>query len=297
MNKFQIGYFADGIWSHNALKKILKDETISIEFVCARFDRPDEELRKICIANNIEFLVEKDINSDSFYSKVKSLGLDLLVSMSFNQIFKSRLIDLPKHGTINCHAGKLPFYRGRNVLNWVLINDEKEFGISVHYIDEGIDTGDLILQESFEISENDNYKTILEIAYKKCAELLYLAINKIQHFEVIRIPQNSIHPTGFYCSIRKPGDEEIDWNKSSREIFNFVRALCTPGPQATTKLLDKTISINRATLIEGAPVYKGIPGSVLGKTKLGLLVKTGDTFVEISEFNFQGVINIGDRLI
>jgi methionyl-tRNA formyltransferase len=65
--------------------------------------------------------------------------------MSFNQIFKSEIINLPRLKTINCHAGKLPFYRSRNILNWVLINDEKEFGITVHYVDEGIDTGDIIL--------------------------------------------------------------------------------------------------------------------------------------------------------
>ena len=64
--------------------------------------------------------------------------------MSFNQILKKKIINLPHLKTINCHAGKLPFYRGRNVLNRVLINDENEFGITIHYIDEGIDTGDIV---------------------------------------------------------------------------------------------------------------------------------------------------------
>ena len=77
--------------------------------------------------------------------------------MSFNQIFKREMIDLPKYGTINCHAGKLPFYRGRNILNWALINDEKEFGITVHYMDEGIDTGDIIVQRTYPIGEEDDY--------------------------------------------------------------------------------------------------------------------------------------------
>ena len=71
---------------------------------------------------------------------------------------------MPKYGAINCHAGKLPDYRGRNILNWALINDEKEFGITVHFIDEGIDTGDIILQESFEIKDSDNYKSLLDLA-------------------------------------------------------------------------------------------------------------------------------------
>src|SRR5690606_11568598 len=115
--------------------------------------------------------------------------------------------------TINCHAGKLPYYRGRNILNWVLINDENEFGITVHYIDDGIDTGDLILQETFPITDNDNYKTLLEVAYVECGNLLYKAINKIQEGNVKPVSQSTIHSVGFYCGIRRQGDEIINWNQ------------------------------------------------------------------------------------
>ena len=66
---------------------------------------------------------------------------------------------------------KLPFYKGRNILNWVLINDEKEFGITVHYVDEGIDTGDIILQETFPIIDSDDYSTLLDKAYEECPRL------------------------------------------------------------------------------------------------------------------------------
>ncbi|MDR1522244.1 MAG: hypothetical protein LBS28_05280 [Streptococcaceae bacterium] len=85
------------------------------------------------------------MNSKEVINLLKKYNADLFISMSFNQIFKSEIINLPRLKTINCHAGKLPFYRSRNILNWVLINDEKEFGITVHYVDEGIDTGDIIL--------------------------------------------------------------------------------------------------------------------------------------------------------
>ena len=101
--------------------------------------------------------------------------------MSFNQIFKNNLINLPPLKIINCHAGKLPFYRGRNVLNWVLINDENEFGITVHFIDEGIDTGDIILQKTFKIDDTDDYQTLLSRAYKECGSILYDSILQRHH--------------------------------------------------------------------------------------------------------------------
>ena len=85
--------------------------------------------------------------------------------MSFDQIFKNEIINAINNNIINCHAGKLPFYRGRNILNWVLINDEKKFGITVHYIDEKIDCGDIILQRLFKITDQDG-RTIYDYYYR-----------------------------------------------------------------------------------------------------------------------------------
>ena len=131
MSKLQIGFFGDGPWSHEALKKLTQDDSIVVNFICARNDKPDEELKSLAKEYNVDFFTHPNINSEEFISKVSLYKCSLYVSMSFNQIFKNRLIYLPPLGSINCHAGKLPFYRGRNVLNWVLINDEKEFGITI----------------------------------------------------------------------------------------------------------------------------------------------------------------------
>jgi len=123
--------------------------------------------------------------------------------MSFNQIFKKAIIVMPHLKTINCHDGKLPFYRGRNILNWVLINDEKEFGITVHYENEGVDRGDIILQRCYAITEEDDYRTLLSSAEVNCAKDLYDAIKLIQSGKIDPIKQNTIHPVEHYCNIRK----------------------------------------------------------------------------------------------
>ena len=143
---YRIGYFADGIWAYRAFKLLIRDISLGIEFICARYDSDDETLKQYAHKYDIDYLKHPDVNSKDFSRLLKRYNCDLFVSMSFDQIFKAHIINMPRHKIINCHAGKLPFYRGRNVLNWVLINDEKEFGITVHYIDEGIDTGDIILQ-------------------------------------------------------------------------------------------------------------------------------------------------------
>ncbi|HPW79014.1 MAG TPA: formyltransferase family protein [Bacteroidales bacterium] len=173
MKKISIGYFADGPWSHKTLEKMLIDDSIEIKFIIPRNDSSDDTLARYANKLGIAYYKGVNINSSDFYHLAARYNCDLFVSMSFNQIFKKQIMSLPKLKTINCHAGKLPFYRGRDILNWVLINDEKEFGITVHYMDEGIDTGDIILQRTFPITDEDSYKTLLERSYDECANILY----------------------------------------------------------------------------------------------------------------------------
>lgn len=291
----KVGYFADGPWSHKAFEKLIKDSDIEIKFICVRFDTKDETLHNYCRKYNIPYLKHQNINSEEFIDKVAQYNCDIFVSMSFNQIFKQKIMNLPKYTTINCHAGKLPFYRGRNILNWALINDEKEFGITVHYVDDGIDTGDIILQRTYPITDKDNYATLLEKAYVECANILYDAINMFKSGSVKGKKQSEIHPVGFYCTQRQAGDERLNWNQTSREIFNFVRAICKPGPMARAVINGKEMKINRVELIDNAPVYKCITGAILQKTNENFFVKTKDSFIKVVEYEYDGRLKTGDR--
>lgn len=293
----KIGYFADGPWSHLALEKILKRNKVQVAFICVRSDSNDPVLPEMAANINVPCLKHKNINSAEFLSTLNEFKCDMYVSMSFNQIFKKEILESVSYGIINCHAGKLPFYRGRNILNWALINDEKEFGITVHHVDQGIDTGDIILQRNYPITDSDDYSTLLKVAYTGCAEILDDALNLIATDKAERIVQSTIHPVGMYCGRRAPGDEKLFWNQSSRDIFNFVRAICHPGPKATTTYKDHEVKINKVTLVEKAPIYKGTPGQILGRAGSGWLVKTLDSFVEIKEVELpEGVkLTVGER--
>lgn len=295
MKKLKIGYFADGPWSHLAFEKMINSNLIEIAFITPRFDTTDTELKEYSKKYGIDYLLTPNVNSKEYLEQVSRYGCDLFVSMSFNQIFRKTIINIPKYRTINCHAGKLPFYRGRNVLNWALINDEKEFGITVHYVDEGIDTGDIILQKNYPITDDDTYKTLLDVAYRGCAEVLFDVVKSFQSGPLVGIKQNTIHPTGMYCGMRTIGDEIIDWNQNSRELFNFVRAICSPGPQARTYLDGVEIKIESVGLVPNAPIYKGKPGQILCKTLTGtFLVKTKDSFIEI--LKHEGKLRVGKIL-
>lgn len=293
-NKIRIGYFADGIWSHNAFLKIIQDTRFEIAFIVPRYDTKDNILFSFSQKFNIPYLKTQNINSQDFLSTVKQYQCDIFVSMSFNQIFKEPLISIPPLKTINCHAGKLPRYRGRNILNWVLINDEKEFGITVHYIDSGIDTGDIILQRTYSITDDDDYSSLLSKAYTECANVLYDALLMFLSNSVAPIQQN--HQYGFYCPMRSQGDEIIDWNQTSRSIFNFIRALNAPNLGAKSYIKDQEITIYKSKIINNAPNYISTSGVIVGIDKNDLIIKTLDSTLRITDYNYKSKPKIGDRL-
>ncbi|WP_417845223.1 methionyl-tRNA formyltransferase [Thalassospira povalilytica] len=279
----RIVYFADGPWSHKAIELLIKETNISIVCIVARYPSGDERLRSVAADVGCVYRVPERVNSDEFLNELRGLNADLFVSMSYDQIFKDKITNMAPKGLINCHAGALPFYRGRNVLNWALINGESKFGVTVHYVDGGIDTGDIILQRFGDISISDTYRTLLDKAVNLCASTLCDAIELIRKDEVVPVAQNSVDPVGFYCARRVPGDELIDWNVSSERLHNFIRAITLPGPCARAFVQDQEFAIVRSEPISGAPDYIGRCGEVVGVSKRGIVVKTSDNTILITE--------------
>ncbi|CAM3891424.1 methionyl-tRNA formyltransferase [Vibrio aquimaris] len=279
----KIGYFADGPWSHLALEKIVELKNVDVAFITPRFDTQDPVLKDWSERLNVPYILHENVNSKEYIEHVSSLNADLFISMSFNQILKKEIINIPPMGFINCHAGDLPYYRGRNPLNWVLINDEPSYGITVHMVDEGIDTGDIVLKRSFEITDSDTYKTLLESAIFNCSKVLIESIELIINNKVNLIKQKDIHPVGFYCGMRRHGDESISFDNDSRTVFNFIRAITSPGPGARACVNGEEVAILTSELIDNAPSYIATVGEVVGKELNGVVVKTSDSTILITQ--------------
>jgi len=120
-----------------------------------------------------------NLNSQSFLQHCRELNIELIASVSPSQIFKEDLINLPKQGCINIHTAKLPKYRGLYPTYWAMAHGEKTLGVSIHYIEKGIDTGKIILQDELEIPSNTTLDYMLKTTKLKGAELLLEAINQI----------------------------------------------------------------------------------------------------------------------
>lgn len=279
----KIGYFADGPWSHKALEALLRNEH-EICFIVPRYDTQDLILREWSDKLNVPFLPVENVNSAQFIKLLSEFHAELFISMSFNQILKKEIIAFAPKGFINCHAGMLPFYRGRNPLNWALINGERSLGVTAHFIDEGIDTGDIIFQDIIPISNEDTYSTLLDKAIQACPTCLCKAVELLERDNFIPIRQDTIHPTGTYFGQRRVGDEVLDWHLSSERIYNFVRAITKPGPGARTFVNGKKeIAIITSRMIENAPEYISTMGEVVGKNSSGIIVKTGTSTILVTK--------------
>jgi methionyl-tRNA formyltransferase len=277
----KIGYFGDGVWAQRAFAQLIDDSRYTIAFVAVRASRPDPKLVELAAKRGIPVLLPAAVNMPESLAEIGNFKADLHVSMSYDQILRNEILALPPRGTLNCHAGALPFYRGRNPLTWALINGEKEFGITVHWVDLGIDTGDIVRQIKVPIGAADTYATLLKTAEELCADTLVKAISDVYHGTDQRIAQASIDPIGMYCCRRREGDEEIDWTAGAALIERSVRALVPPGPGARTTWKEARYAILAAEVISGARPYIGIPGEVIGKDSTGILIKTGDSFIRV----------------
>lgn len=278
-------FLGDGAWARMALEKISSSGELDIRGVILRAGRPDPALRGMAERLSVPVAVFDDINSPAASDFISSCGAELGVSMSYNQVIRKATRGLCRLGFINCHAGMLPLYRGMNIINWAILNGEKEIGVTVHFIDDGIDTGDIIAQKSVPVDDADDYGSVIEKAAPVCSELLFESLKAIASGSAARRVQS--HLPGTYFSFRRAGDEYIDWNWPSRRIFDLIRAIARPGPGAFTFADGRKLIVWKASLIPGSIDYISAPGEIVGRSGEGVAVKTGDNSILLRAVGYE----------
>ena len=223
------------------------------------------------------------LNDKGFLQRIKNLDADLGVVASFNKKLPSELLQLTKDGFINLHPSKLPDYRGGNPYSHVIINGEEESAITLHYMDENFDTGDIISQYRFSIDLNETMGTLFYRTNQMCASMLYEALDYYETHEFPRKPQ----PTGgSYIKAETLSFEKkntfIDWSKSAEEVERFIRAL-NPFIGAVTIYNGIILRINSAYVIEKK--HNFAPGTICD-TKNSLKVACGQDILEIDSIQY-----------
>jgi methionyl-tRNA formyltransferase len=240
-------------------------------------------VKECAIKNNIDvFQPQKLKNNKEVFDKLRKLNPDLIVVAAYGKILPEEILQIPRYGCINVHASLLPKYRGAAPINWAVINGEKETGITIMYMEKGLDTGDILLQKSIPILEEDNSETVHDKLAVLGGNALIEAINKMVDGALKPVKQDDSKAT--YAPILEKSIGLIDWQKSAVEIKNLVRGL-RPWPVAYTYYKGNMLKIWAAEVYS----YEGKekPGTVI-TTGSALIVKCGKDALKILEIQSEG---------
>lgn len=234
--------------------------------------------------NDIEVIQPKRMKDEEVIAKIKEINPDLIVVVAYGKILPKEIIDIPKYGIINVHSSLLPKYRGASPIHSAILNGDKESGVSIMYIEEGLDSGDVILKETCEITEDDTLGTLHDRLKELGAIGLEKALKLIEAGEVKAEKQDDSKAT-FVKPITKE-QAKIDWNNTKEVIFNQIRGL-NPFPGAYThNEKNENIKIYKSEKLEKE--YDGENGTVVEMTKKGPVIKVANGALRLLEIKFEG---------
>ena len=242
-------------------------------------------VKQFGIDNEIEVIQPKKVKDEKIIKKIKEINPDLIVVVAYGKILPKEIIDIPKYGIINVHSSLLPKYRGASPIHSAILNGDTESGVSIMYIEEGLDSGDVILQESCDILESDTLGTLHDKLKDLGAIGLEKALKLIEAGKVEATKQDESLAT-FVKPITKE-QAKIDWNNTKEVIFNQIRGL-NPFPAAHTfNEKNENIKIYKTEKLDRE--YEGKNGQIVDIiNKKGPVVKVKNGALVLLEVKFQG---------
>lgn len=231
-------------------------------------------------ALGLEIFQPARIKEEEFIRKLSEIKPDIIVVVAFGQILPKAILELPSLGCVNVHASMLPKYRGAAPIHRAIMNGENETGVTTMLMDEGLDTGDILLKETVPIPFEMSYGQLHDILADKGAELLSKTIELWLNREIK--PEKQDNAQASYAAILKRVDEKIEWKKNAIEIYNQIRGL-DPWPGAYTTYKDKPLKIKAAKLSEKKNEAVK-PGTVFEIIKgEGFAVQTGQGVIIVTK--------------
>ncbi len=242
-----------------------------------------ESVENWCIENNINYYTPNNVNSQRWIEMIKSLSPDIIFSFYYRNLICKDILKIPRYGAINLHGSLLPKYRGRAPVNWAILNGEKYTGVTLHYMVEKADAGDIIAQRQVKIDFYDTAKTLFGKLQKEAEILLEETLPLIKQNKVKPIKQNEKEAT--YFGKRSKEDGLIDFNKSAMEIYNLIRAVTKPYPGAFTYYKSEELIIWWAL-----PTQKNLNKREIRVENGMVYIGTGEGSLELHEIEYKGKI-------
>ncbi|WP_291651941.1 methionyl-tRNA formyltransferase [Clostridium sp.] len=270
-----------------SLKKII--ETYGVESVFTQPDKPKgrgkkmaySPVKEVALENNIRVLQPIKLKEDrEALEYLKELKPDFIIVVAFGQILTKEVLDIPKYGCINLHASLLPMYRGAAPLNWAIIKGEKKSGNTTMLMDVGLDTGDMLLKDEVEITDNMTAGELHDLLMDRGAELLIKTIEGLYNGSIT--PEKQSEET-FYAKMLNKELGRINWNNPAKDIHNLIRGL-NPWPIAHTTYDDKPMKIYESEVL--CENSNKEPGTIINVSKEGMKVSTSLGVLLVKKIQF-----------
>lgn len=223
------------------------------------------------------------VKEPEFIEKLKEMNPDAIVVIAFGQILPKEILDMPKYGCINVHASLLPKYRGAAPIQWAVIDGEKETGVTTMYMNEGLDTGDIIDKVVVPIDKKETGGSLFDKLAIEGGKLILKTLIELENGTAVRTPQDDSKSN--YAGMINKQLGKIDFNKSANEIERLIKGL-NPWPSAYTKMDGKTLKIWDADVDDSE--NDSAPGTITEVGKDFIRVATGKGSLKILELQLEG---------
>lgn len=285
MNNLRVVFMGTPIFSVPILEELIKNTNVVLvvtspdAFVGRKKVLTACPVKELALKYNISVFSPEKIRQD--YEEVVKANPDIIITCAYGQIIPKELLELPRLGCINIHASLLPKYRGGAPIHRAIMNGDKETGITIMYMDEGMDSGDIIKKEVVKIENTDNLETLSNKLSLLGKKLIIETLPNILNRTNERIKQNLEEVT--YAPIIKREDELINFNRNAEDIFNQIRAL-SPEPLTYFNLLDNEYKIAECEIIDS----KGKPGEIISVDKNSFTIMCLDKGIKITKIKPKG---------
>lgn len=235
-------------------------------------------VKEAAMRHELEILQPEKASQPDFLDRLRELNPDIIVVIAFGQILRKEVLDLPKYGCVNVHVSLLPKYRGAAPINWAIINGEEKTGVTTMFMDEGLDTGDIIKTREFSLDDEINAGQLHDIMMEEGADVLSQTVKAIEDGTAERISQND--DESIYAPMMDRNLGHIDFKKSAVSIHNLVRGT-VPWPGAWCESPYGKIKIWKTRIGQGQTDRE--PGTIVSVDKQGIEVACGMGMLLIEE--------------
>ena len=266
--------------------------------VAAVFTQPDKPrgrsgkmafspVKEAALAHGIAVYQPVRVRNPENVKILREIDPDVIVVVAFGQILPKEIVELPPYGCINVHGSLLPKYRGAAPVQWAVIDGEKQSGVTIMRMDEGLDTGDMLLKSVCDLAEDETGGSLFERLKEDGARTLVKALQGLEEGSITPEKQPEQSPTPYARMLTKEMGR-IDWNKSARSIEQLIRGL-DPWPSAWTVLGGRQLKLWKSCAMTedvNTPVCQA--GTVVAVNKDSLVVQTGEGLLKIFELQLEG---------